>query len=85
MTSVLASFFNDTFPSSDLQQQALSWLVDDDSYYTSVMEAEPDELMERFVMVLFYLDRIQGLPVKIGFLAIQYVIGKTSEAALDAT
>ena len=53
----LQVFFNEPLPSSDLQQEALSWLAYDDPANLLVMEADADVLLERFVLVLFNLAR----------------------------
>ena len=33
------------------------WLINDDPSYVSITERDPEEWLERFVMVLFYVGR----------------------------
>ena len=54
LVSLLENFFNDPFPSSNLHREALLWLTNDDAF---VVARDPEQLLERFVMVLFYLGR----------------------------
>ena len=56
MALVIGSFFNDPFPSTQVQQEALSWLVNDDPANLSAMDTDAEVLLERFIMVLFNLD-----------------------------
>ena len=47
---------DDPFPANDLQKEALLWLVNDDPANLSVVDTEPQVLLERFVMILLYLS-----------------------------
>ena len=50
---ILQRYFNGTLPSSVVQQAALEWLANEDSLSFS-LQAEPDILLERFVLFVFY-------------------------------
>ena len=56
LTEILSGAFDESFPSSDLQEEALLWLAYDDPANLSFSDTEPDILLERFIMVLFFLS-----------------------------
>ena len=77
LQNILQPFFDDSFPSSELQQEALLWMANDDPANFPIMDADEDDdaaipiadddaaipimdtdadiLLERYLMILFYL------------------------------
>jgi hypothetical protein len=53
MEDVIGSSFEDDFPSSTLQEQALNWLADQDPAYLAV-DTNSSMLLERYTAVHFY-------------------------------
>ena len=53
---ILSGAFGEPFPSSDLQEEALLWLVYNDPAYLPIDTTDPDHLLERFILVLLYLS-----------------------------
>jgi hypothetical protein len=53
MGDVIGSYFEDDFPSSALQEEALNWLADEDPAYLAV-DTDPTTLLERYTAVHLY-------------------------------
>ena len=54
LRSALQGYFNDTtFPVSDAQKEALSWLENEDGLSAS-LQSDPDQLLDRFLAVVIY-------------------------------